>query len=204
MFFHHYRLQKKHREFVLHPDFEGNFEILEDNTQYTLSEILERFPLPQQVCLANTEQHSEMLLNKLPGRGENDEVKLTLKREYQKEYVIGVDMYGRVGVLVDMDADVQFYLPDATCNHGNDTNNNDIIHRILTKSTQSNGEIRMDQIICGKEEKLVLCKPWEQLFKDLPPVLPFRRPSAGEMSPRSLSSGSNIAGKYVPILQAQF
>ncbi|XP_072027173.1 uncharacterized protein [Amphiura filiformis] len=102
-------------------------------------------------------------------------------------------MYGRVGVVVDMDADVQFFLPNASRNHSNTcTGEHDIIHRILTKSTQSNGELRMDQVICQKEEKLVLCKPWQQLFKDSPPVLPFRRPS-GEISTVSVSSGSNIA-----------
>ncbi|XP_072027174.1 uncharacterized protein [Amphiura filiformis] len=187
------RLQKKHREFVLHPDFEGNFEVLEDKTQYTLTEILDRFPLPQQVCISKPEQHCDTLLNKLPAKEHDDDVKLTLKREYQKEYVIGVDMYGRVGVVVDMDADVQFFLPNASRNHSNTcTGEHDIIHRILTKSTQSNGELRMDQVICQKEEKLVLCKPWQQLFKDSPPVLPFRRPS-GEISTVSVSSGSNIA-----------
>ena len=55
-----YRCTLNYRGIVLNPSWNGIYEVLRDDIQYSMGDLLKRFPLPMTVKLTNLEKHSKV------------------------------------------------------------------------------------------------------------------------------------------------
>ena len=150
----------------LNPDCRGKFQVIADDTEYTLAEILERFPLPQRIKLVKENKHSEELL-RLVSPGEQQVRQLILKSQSQEEYVISEHLNTKNHLLVNLDADLRFLIPEST-----------YLSRLnlnlpgQSSKVASGGEdievLRLDNMICEVKEKRVVCKTRDEIFISLP------------------------------------
>ena len=167
----------------LHPENNGRFRALVDDAAFNLAEILSRFPLPLRVLLVESETHSDKLLLPLGLSVAHQDPDTNcgtflLTREQEEEFVVGVDIQGQNGFIIDVDADVNFYVADDPVV----SRSSDIMRRRSVAERNENiGDIIPDQLICVNKGRLILCKPWSLLFKDAPPVLPFSRDVSNNM-----------------------
>ncbi|XP_072025292.1 uncharacterized protein [Amphiura filiformis] len=156
-------LQKNHREFALSPDFKGQFQAIEVD-KYKIAQILEKFSLPQKIFIVKPEEHSKTLLSILPSINRRGTGSFLAKREGVDEYVSGVDMSGQNAVIIHVDAAVEFCSPPLNV-------------KIVNNQLQTTGtDLIVDQVIREESDQLVICKPWEQVFRDPPPILAIQRP----------------------------
>ncbi|XP_072026408.1 uncharacterized protein [Amphiura filiformis] len=193
------KLRKKYREFILNPDCEGMFQVVEDSTLYTLHDILERFPLPQKVSLVNIESHSEVLLTLFPS-GVSEATTLMLKDNVQDEYVVGEDLQKQIRAILHIDAELYFYVPDSISPSYVEKEQ----LRMTKKKTDGdvdNEQIFIDQLICLAKDTPVICGAAGEVFKKLflhPRTATSHVSEHGE-SPQHLLSLSEEQGCYTNV-----
>ncbi|XP_072029921.1 uncharacterized protein [Amphiura filiformis] len=186
------RLQNSTCPFTLNPDCGGKFQVVEDDTEYTLTEIIKRFPLPQKVALARPEKHSDNLLELASPNG-SKLMHLLLKRESQEEYIIGEDTSRQTGIVANVDADVKFYIPEAVeC----------IPHTSLRLKPDDPEVLRPENLIYKRKAKPVVCKPLEQLFNVIisPSKLPPRLPRPRRNTIAEVSREDNEVFENTPVM----
>ncbi|XP_072029919.1 uncharacterized protein [Amphiura filiformis] len=160
------RLQNSMCPFSLHPDCGGKFQVVEDDTEYTLTEIVERFPLPQKVALVRPEKHSDNLLE-LASPKESKLMHLLLKRESYEEYIIGEDTSKQNGIVANVDADVSFHIPrtiELVPKSEVELEPRSATSIRMKRGDNEVGIIRRENLIYKGRNKPVVCKPVEQLF----------------------------------------
>ena len=156
MFYLIISLQKKHREFSLSSDYKGRFRAL-TSAEYNIEEIVEKFSLPQKIFITKPEEHSSKLTSIIRLIIEKSgTVGFTAEREGVNEYVVGADMTGQTAVIIQTDAQLNFYSPN---NEGVPANN--ITERNLLSELT-------DNVIHAERCQYILRKPWRQVFKYVP------------------------------------
>ncbi|XP_072037023.1 uncharacterized protein [Amphiura filiformis] len=173
------KLRKDYREFILNPDCEGMFRVIEDSTLYTLCDILDKFPLPQKVSLVNTESHSDVLLTLLPSR-ESGGTTLMLKEEVQDDYVIGEDLQKQIRTVLHSHAEMYFYVPDSISPASYvEIEQFRITPKNIDGDELDDEHILIDQLICLSKDKPVICGAAGKVFTKL------------ALHPRSATSHAN-------------
>ncbi|XP_072043940.1 uncharacterized protein [Amphiura filiformis] len=194
------RLQNSTCTFVLNPDCRGKFQVIEDDTEYTLSDLVTRFPLPQRVTLVKQERHSHELLQFVYTSKENQMAPLLLKGQSQEEYIVGEELNGHNGIVAHVDANLRFHLPKVVVHSPrNPVKPKDSASlRMNSKSIDGDDDddfiLRVDYLICTEMDKLIFCKPRYQIFVDL--ALP-RRPSALTQTATHLAPPMGLADEPI-------
>ncbi|XP_072026409.1 uncharacterized protein [Amphiura filiformis] len=160
------KLRKKYREFILNPDCEGMFQVVEDSTLYTLHDILERFPLPQKVSLVNIESHSEVLLTLFPS-SVSEATTLMLKDNVQDEYVVGEDLQKQIRAILHIDAELYFYVPDSISPSYVEKEQLRMTQKKTDSDDVDDEQIFIDQLICLAKDKPVIYGAAGEVFKKL-------------------------------------
>ena len=142
--------------------------MVEDTAQYSLLDILQRFPLPQRVALVEPAKHSEILIGFLPSTGKAN-VNFMLKEKVQDEYIIGEDCQKLNGIVLHVDLDLYFYVPESV---NPSYVEKEELKQTRLRSGQDEDEVNINQFICRKGDKPAMHGPIEMLFRNL--VLPPR------------------------------
>ncbi|XP_072027136.1 uncharacterized protein [Amphiura filiformis] len=191
------KLRKNYREFILNPDCEGMFQVVDDSTSYTLHDILERFPLPQKVSVVDIESHSEDLLTLFPS-GVSEGTTLMLKDNVLDEYVVGEDLQKQIRAILHIDAELYFYVPDSISPSYVEKEQ---LRMTLGGNDLDDEQIFIDRLICLAKDKPVICGAAGEVFKKLflhPRTATSHASEHGE-SPQHLLSLSEEQGCYTNV-----
>lgn len=159
--------------------------MVEDTAQYSLVDILQRFPLPQRLALVEPVKHSEVLTRFLPP-SEKAKVTFMLKEKVQEEYIIGEDFQKNNGIVLHVDLDLYFYVPESV---NPSYVEKEELKQSRLRSVQDEDEVNINQFICKKEDKPAMRGPIEMLFRNL--VLPPRSHIL-EQNPPSKETQSSV------------